>query len=178
MTMAKIGKRTRSDWMIGAHPVNSYKARVPDPAVKRKRRKGKDIRRVLAQALNRVKDDGRDVYLSADNYKGRPKPKTLYRVELFKDPFYVLCCDQQVITLFTSEMTTGDVRRGNLVFRDNAPFKELLPYYQKKNSCLHPTENSSLGGGAGGRGIEFAKVRPTPAPDLLWQRKGRYYCLA
>ena len=59
--MAKIGKRSRSDWMIGTHPVNSYKERVPDPAVKRKRRSSKDIRRMIAQALNRVEQDGRTV---------------------------------------------------------------------------------------------------------------------
>ena len=127
--MAKIGKRTKSDWKIGAHPVNSYKARVPDPAVKRKRRTGKDIRRMIAQALNRVREDGRTVYLSSDSYQGRPKPKTIYRVELFKNDFYVLCVQQQVITLFTSEMIAGDSRRGNLVFRDHEPFEELQSYY-------------------------------------------------
>ncbi len=128
--MAKIGKRTKSDWMIGAHPVNSYKARVPDPAVKRKRRSSKEIRRVLAQALNRVKDDGRTVYLCAESYKGRPKPKTMYRVELFKKDYYVLCAQQQVITLFTSEMVDGDSRKGHLKFRDGQPFEELAQYYQ------------------------------------------------
>lgn len=128
--MAKIGKRTRSDWMIGAHPVNSYKARVPDPAVKRKRRTSREIRRVIAQALNRVKDDGKTVYLCADTYKGRPKPKTLYRIKLFKDDYYVLCSQQQVITLFSSGMITGDARRGDLIFRDEEPFEELASWYQ------------------------------------------------
>lgn len=41
--MAKVGKMVRSDWAIGAHTVNSYKARVSDPAVKRKRRSSKEI---------------------------------------------------------------------------------------------------------------------------------------
>ena len=128
--MAKMGKRTRSDWMIGAHSVNSYKERVPDPAVRRRRRTSKQIRRVMAQALNRVKQDGRTVYLCADSYKGQPKPKTLYRIELFKKNYYVLCIQQQVITLFTEEMVTGDSRRGNLTFRDDRPFAELQPYFQ------------------------------------------------
>ena len=128
--MAKVGKRTKSDWMIGAHPVNSYKARVADPAVKRRRRNSKDIRRVLAQALNRVKHDGKTVYLCSDSYRGKPKPKTLYRVELFKEDYYVLCACQQVVTLFTSEMITGDARRGHLTFRDEGPFEELAPCYQ------------------------------------------------
>ena len=128
--MSKKGKRTRSDWMIGAHPVNSSKSRVPDPAVKRKLRNSKDIRRVIAQALNRVKYDGRTVYLCADTYKGRPKPKTLYRVELFKDNYYVLCSENHVITLFTSQMITGDARKGNLTFRDELPFEELTTHYQ------------------------------------------------
>lgn len=56
--MAKIGKRTRSNWTIGVHAVNLYKNTVPDPAVKRKRRTSKEIRRVIAQALNRVQNDG------------------------------------------------------------------------------------------------------------------------
>jgi hypothetical protein len=127
--MAKIGKRSKSNWTIGAHTVNSYKARVPDPAVKRKRRTSREIRRVISQALNRVQDNGRTVYLCADSYKGNPKPKTLYRVELFKDNYYVLCIQKQVVTLFTSEMIAGDARRGGLVFRDEAPFEELTAYY-------------------------------------------------
>ncbi len=128
--MAKIGKRSHSDWMIGAHTVNSYKDRVPDPAVKRKRRTSKDIRRVIAQALNRVRDDGRTVYLSADDYKGRPKPKTLYRIEIFKNDYYVLCSQWQVITLFTAEMVAGDARHGRLVFRDESPFEELMSHFE------------------------------------------------
>jgi hypothetical protein len=128
--MAKIGKRTKSDWMIGAHPVNSYKERVSDPAVKRKRRNSQEIRRMIAQALNRVKHDGRTVYLCAENYNGSPKPKTLYRVELFKKDYYVLCCQQQVITLFTWEMIDGDARRGDLTFRDGGHFEELASHYR------------------------------------------------
>jgi hypothetical protein len=128
--MAKMGKRTRSDWVIGPHAVNSYKARVPDPAVKRGRRNGKEIRRVIAQALNRAKCNGRTVYLCADTYRGRPKPKTLYRVDLFKDDYYVLCSEQWVITLFSSEMIIGDATRGNLTFRDEEPFEELADYYR------------------------------------------------
>lgn len=128
--MAKIGKRTRSNWTIGAHTVNSYKSRVPDPALKRKRRTSKEIRRVIAQALNRVQHEGRTVYLSADTYRGDPKPKTLYRIELFKNDYYVLCIQQQVVTLFTSDMIVGDACRGGLVFRDEAPFESLSAYYE------------------------------------------------
>lgn len=127
--MAKIGKQIKSDWMIGAHPVNSYKDRVADPALKRKRRSSKEIRRVIAQALNRVRSDGRRVYLCADSYRGRPKPKTLYRIELFKDNYYVLCSESRVITLFSSDMVAGDAQRGELSFPDEAPFKELASYY-------------------------------------------------
>lgn len=131
--MAKNGKRTKSDWTIGAHSVNAYKNRVPDPAVKRKRRTSKDIRRRIAHALNRVKDDGRTVYLTADTYKGRPKPKKLFQVELFKKDYYVLCIDQQVITLFTSDMISNDARRGNLFFRDEAPFEELKACFDRRS---------------------------------------------
>ena len=127
--MAKIGKRTASDWLIGAHPVNRYKDRVADPAVDRRRRNGKDIRRMIAQALNRVKQDGRTVYLCADTYKGRPKPRTLYRIELFKDDYYVLCSSQRVITLFSPDMIARDIRRGGLIFRDEEPFAELESYH-------------------------------------------------
>jgi hypothetical protein len=127
--MAKIRKRIKSDWMIGAHPVNSYKDRVEDPALKRKRRSSKEIRRVIAQALNRVRNDGRRVYLCADSYRGRPKPKKLYRIELFKDNYYVLCSQNRVITLFSSDMIAGDAQRGELSFPDEAPFEELASYY-------------------------------------------------
>lgn len=127
--MAKICKRVKSDWLIGAHTVNSYKQRVADPAVKRGRRSSKEIRRVIAQALNRVKQDGKTIYLNAESYQGNPKPKTLYRIELFKEDYYVLCIQQQVVTLFTSELITNDVRRGGLVFRDEKPFEELVSYY-------------------------------------------------
>ncbi|MGD8837361.1 MAG: hypothetical protein PVJ19_20640 [Desulfobacteraceae bacterium] len=129
--MAKVGKRTSSNWMIGAHSVNSYKDRVDDPAVKRKRRTSKEIRRVIAQALNRVRYDGRTVYLCADSFRGKPKPKTLYRVELFKDRYYVLCSEYQVISLFSSEMIANDAQRGGLAFRDSEPFEELRPFYQQ-----------------------------------------------
>ena len=132
--MAKIGKRTKSDWVIGAHPVNQYKKRVDDPAVRRNRRTSKDVRRVIAQALNRARADGRTIYLSAASYKGRPKPKTLYRVELFKDLFYVLCVENQVVTLFSSEMIANDARRGDLVFRDEMPFDELVPLLDEQDS--------------------------------------------
>lgn len=127
--MAKIGKRTRSNWTIGAHTVNSYKNRVPDPAVKRQRRTSKEIRRVIAQALNRAQNDGRTVYLTAETYKGNPKPKTLYRIELFKNDYYVLCIQQQVVTLFTADMIAGDAKKGALVFRDQEPFVQLATYY-------------------------------------------------
>lgn len=127
--MAKDGKRTKSNWSIGAHSVNSYKDRVADPAVKRKRRSSKEIRRVIAQALNRVRYDGRTVYLNSDTYRGNPKPKTLYRVELFKEIFYVLCSQYQVISLFSSEMIERDAQRGGLIFRDEEPFEELVSYY-------------------------------------------------
>jgi hypothetical protein len=128
--MAKVSKRVKSDWKIGAHTVNSYKERVADPAVKRKRRTSKDIRRVLAQALNRVRNEGKTIYLSAEDYRGNPKPKTLYRIELFKEEYYVLCISQSVITLFSAEMIKNDARRGGLVFRDDVPFEELEPCYE------------------------------------------------
>ena len=127
--MAKFGKRTRSNWSIGTHTVNAYKSRVPDPAVRRKRRTSKDIRRVIAQALNRVKDDGRTVYLNAEAYKGKSKPKTLYQIELFKKDYYILCVQQQVVSLFTPDMVENDARRGGLYFRDEAPFEALNAYY-------------------------------------------------
>lgn len=127
--MAKISKRVNSDWSIGTHTVNSYKERVLDPAVRRKRRNSNDIRRVIAKALNRVKKDGKRVYLSADNYKGNPKPKTLYRVELFHMDYYVLCIHRHTVSLFSSDMIANDARRGGLVFRDEKPFEELTPFF-------------------------------------------------
>jgi hypothetical protein len=129
--MAKISKRVKSDWSIGTHTVNSYKERVADPAIKRNRRTSKEIKRVIAQALNRVKKEGKGIYLNADSYKGNPKPKTLYRVELFKKAYYVLCAQQQVVTLFSPDMITNDARRGGLVFRDEKPFEELDSFYYK-----------------------------------------------
>ncbi len=134
--MAKIGKRTKSDWMIGAHPVNAYKARVADPAVSRDRRTSKEIRRVIAQALNKTRDEGKTIYLSADTYRGRPRPKTLYRIELFKSVYYVLCVENHVVTLFSSEMVVNDARRGGLSFRDDAPFDELAPYLEATERML------------------------------------------
>jgi hypothetical protein len=65
--MAKTGKEAKSDWIIGTHCVHAYKERVPDPAVKHKRRTGKEMRRMIAQALNRVKQDARTVYLVSDS---------------------------------------------------------------------------------------------------------------
>ena len=132
--MSKVGKRTKSNWSIGAHSVNAYKKRVADPAVTRKRRNSKEIRRVLAQALNRVKQEGKEVYLSAGNYKGRPKPKTLYRVELFKERYYILCAQHQVISLFTSEMITGDSEKGHLIFRNEDPFDELAALFGNRSA--------------------------------------------
>ena len=128
--MAKFSKRTRSDWMIGPHPVYSYKTRVPDPAVKRNRRKANDIRRMISKALNRVKNEGRTVYLRSDTYKGQKRPRTLYRIQLFEEDFYVLCTDFRVITLFTADMIESDARRGGLEFHNEEPFEELAPYYQ------------------------------------------------
>ena len=125
--MAKNGNRTRSDWSIGAHTVNSYKERVADPAYRRNRRTAKEIRRMIAQALNKVRNEGKTIYLTASNFKGKARPKTLYRVSLFKDVYYVLCIENQVVTLFSSEMIFNDARRGDLVFRDAAPFDELIP---------------------------------------------------
>ncbi len=127
--MSKFGKCVESDWRIGAHTVNAYKKRVPDPAVRRKRRNAKDIRRVIAKALNEVKDGGKQVYLDSEGYRGNPKPKTLYRVEIFKMAYYVLCMQQQVVTLFSSDMIANDSRRGGLVFRDEKPFDELTPFF-------------------------------------------------
>lgn len=107
--MAKISKRVNSDWSIGTHTVNSYKERVLDPAV--------------------VKKDGKRVYLTADNYKGNPKPKALYRVELFNMDYYVLCIHRHTVSLFSSDMIANDARRGGLVFRDETPFEELTLFY-------------------------------------------------
>lgn len=129
--MAKVAKRVKSDWSIGAHTVNAYKKRVGDPALKRNRRNAREIRRVLAQALNRAKQSGKTVYLSASDYRGNPKPKTLYQVELFKQDFYLLCVQNQVISLFTSQMIENDAQRGGLVFRDEMPFDELSGYYDR-----------------------------------------------
>jgi hypothetical protein len=84
---------------------------------------------MIAQALNRVRDDGRTVYLCACTYKGRPKPKTLYRIQLFKNEYYVLCLQLRILSLFTSDMIVSDACKGNLVFRDEQPFDELMADY-------------------------------------------------
>ena len=103
--MAKVGKKVRSDWAIGAHTVNSYKARVDDPAVKRKRRSSKEICGILARALNKVKGYyGRDVDVRSERFNGKAKIKQLYKINLFKSNYYILCSNQVAITLFTSEM--------------------------------------------------------------------------
>ena len=126
--MAKVGKRVLSDWSIGAHTVNSYKARVGDPAVKRKRRSSKEIRSVLARALNKVKGRGRDVDVRSEKFNGKAKNKQPYKINLFKSDYYVLCSNQVVITLFTSEMIESDAKRGGLTFLESKPFDELKAY--------------------------------------------------
>ena len=126
--MAKVGKRVLSDWRIGAHTVNSYKARVGDPAVKRKRRSSKEIRGVLARALNKVKGRGRDVDVRSERFNGKAKIKQLYKISLFKSDYYILCSQRQVITLFTHEMIESDARRGGLTFLESKPFDELKVY--------------------------------------------------
>ena len=126
--MAKVGKRVRSDWSIGAHTVNSYKARVGDPAVKRKRRSSKEIRGVLARALNKVKGRGRDVDVRSERFNGKAKIKQLYKISLFKSDYYILCSQNQVITLFTHEMIESDAKRGGLTFFESKPFDELRLY--------------------------------------------------
>ncbi len=131
--MAKVGKRVRSDWHIGAHTVNSYKARVGDPAVKRKRRKSKEICTVIARALNKVRDHGRDVEIRAEGYNGKQKIKQLYKISLFKSDYYILCSQRQVITLFTHEMIENDAKRGGLTFLESKPFEELKVYCAERS---------------------------------------------
>ena len=132
--MAKVGKRVRSDWAIGTHTVNSYKARVGDPAVKRKRRSSKEICSVLARALNKVRGYGRDVDVRSEGFNGKAKIKQLYKINLFKSDYYVLCSNQVVITLFTSEMIENDAKRGGLIFLGAEPFEELKNYYPQLDS--------------------------------------------
>ncbi|WP_124330576.1 hypothetical protein [Desulfonema ishimotonii] len=127
--MAKAGKRVYSDWAVTTHSVNSYKSRVSDPAVKRKRRKSKDICTVIAQALNKVKKEGREVNIRSASYKGRGKVRQLYKIKLFKSDYYALCAENVVITLLTSDMIENDVRRGGLEFTAGTPFEDLTPYY-------------------------------------------------
>ena len=132
--MAKVGKRVRSDWAIGAHTVNSYKARVGDPAVKRKRRSSKEICGILARALNKVKGHGRDVDVRSERFNGKAKIKQLYKINLFKSDYYILCSNRVAITLFTSEMIENDAKRGGLIFLGAEPFEELKNYYPQLDS--------------------------------------------
>lgn len=130
----KAGKRVRSDWAMGAHTVNSYKARVGDPAVKRKRRTSKEICGVLARALNKVKNHGKDVDIRSERFNGKAKIKQLYKINLFKYVYYVLCSNHVVITLFTSEMVENDAMKGGLTFLSGEPFEELKSYYPQLDS--------------------------------------------
>jgi len=131
--MAKVGKRVLSDWHIGAHTVNSYKARVGDPAVKRKRRSSKEICGVLARALNKVKGHGKDVDVRSERFNGKAKIKQLYKISLFKSDYYILCSQNQVITLFTHEMIESDAKRGGLTFLESKPFDELRLYCAERS---------------------------------------------
>ena len=142
--MAKVGKRVRSDWAIGAHTVNSYKARVGDPAVKRKRRSSKEICGILARALNKVKGHGRDVDVRSERFNGKAKIKQLYKINLFKSDYYVLCSNQVVITLFTSEMIENDAKRGGLIFLGTEPFEEVKNYYPQLGCSGHVFSSSSM----------------------------------
>ncbi len=142
--MAKVGKRVKSDWAIGAHTVNSYKTRVDDPAVKRKRRSSKEICSVLARALNKVKDHGRDVDVRSERFNGKAKIKQLYKINLFKSNYYVLCSNQVVITLFTSEMVENDAKRGGLIFLRAEPFEELKNYYPQLDCSGHVFASGSM----------------------------------
>jgi hypothetical protein len=129
--MAKVGKKVYSDWCIGAHTVNSYKTRVDDPAVKRKRRSSKEIRTVIGRALNKVKDQGKDVDIRSEGYNGREKIKQLYKITLFKSDYYVLTSGNVVITLFTTEMIENDAKKGLLAFLEGESFEELKSYYPR-----------------------------------------------
>ena len=132
--MAKAGKRIKSNWAIGAHTVNSYKARVGDPAVKRKRRTSKDICGVIARALNKVKNHGRDVDIRSERFNGKAKVRQLFKISLFKSDYYILCSNYVVITLFTSEMVEIDAKKGGLTFLSCEPFEELKNYYPQLDS--------------------------------------------
>ena len=123
--MAKFQKRLSSNWTIGTHTVNSYKQRVDDPALKRKRRNANDIRKVLAQALNKVQDDGKNVDIRSSNYKGSAKLKQLYRVTLFKNNYYILASMNYTVSLFNADQISNDIRKGGLIFLDEDPFDEL-----------------------------------------------------
>jgi hypothetical protein len=127
--MAKFGKRVYSDWNITTHTVNSYKNRVADPALKRKKRKAREIRTVLSRALNRVKNTGKEVDIRSESFRGRSKIRHLYRIHLFKGEYYALCQNNVVITLFTPEMIANDVKKGGLTFIQDEPFRELQPLY-------------------------------------------------
>ena len=126
--MAKFQKRLSSNWSIGTHTVNAYKERVDDPALKRKRRNANDIRRVLAQALNKARDDGKDVYLYSNSYMGKSKVRRIYQVRLFHRNYYILTVMHNTISLFTDYQIQNDMKRGGLIFIDDVPFEELINY--------------------------------------------------
>ncbi|QTA86988.1 hypothetical protein [Desulfonema magnum] len=123
--MAKVGKRVQSNWRIGAHTVNTYKLRVNDPATRRKRRTSKQIRRVIASALNKVRGMGKNVDLRSEKFKGKEKVRQLYKISLFQSEYYALCVMNVVITLFTEDMIQNDIKRRGLRFLDEEPFEEL-----------------------------------------------------
>jgi hypothetical protein len=129
--MAKIGKRVCSDWCIGTHTVNSYKIRVGDPAVRRKRRTSQEIRTVISRALNKAKNQGKNVDIRSEEYKGKDKIKQLYKIELFKSNYYALASGNMVISLFTSDMVENDAKTGGLSFLDGDPFEELKTHYDR-----------------------------------------------
>jgi hypothetical protein len=129
--MAKIGKRVCSDWCIGTHTVNSYRIRVGDPAVRRKRRTSQEIRTVISRALNKAKNQGKNVDIRSEEYKGKDKIKQLYKIELFKSNYYALASGNMVISLFTSDMVENDAKRGGLSFLDGDPFEELKTHYDR-----------------------------------------------
>ncbi len=138
--MAKFQKRVSGNWSIGTHTINSYKERVDDPALKRKKRNANDIRKVLSRALNRVRAEGKNVDIHSNVYRGKEKLKRLYRITLFKTDYYILTSLGNTISLFTPAQILNDIRRGGLVFLDNEPFEELknfVPedYREGQRSC-------------------------------------------
>ena len=129
--MAKWQKRVSGNWSIGTHTINSYKERVCDHALKRKRRNANDIRKVLSRSLNKVRDQDRNVDIRSATYIGKESLKQLYRVPLFKTNYYVLAFMHKTISLFTTDQILNDMRRGGLTFFDDEPFEELknfVPY--------------------------------------------------